>query len=76
MNRATLEKMIRAGKITPVDVVTQAPIDTLDGALTMLKRHRSAKEITAALTERIAKAPLEDFRRLAEIYFKHCGLWR
>jgi hypothetical protein len=73
MDQATLEKMLRAEKITAAEVLTHTPLDRLDDTLTFLKQHREVKEICRALTERIASASLDDFGKLKDIYFKHCG---
>ena len=72
MDQATIEEMVRAGKIAVEELLMQAPIDGLDEVLTMLGRHLSTEEVCAALTERIAKAPIEDLETLKNVYFKHC----
>ena len=64
MDQATIERMVRARKTAAEELLMQAPIDRLDEALTMLRRHCSAEEVCAALTERIAKAPVEDLETL------------
>jgi hypothetical protein len=73
MDQATLAKMVRAGKITPEEVLGHAPLDRLDDTLTFLKQHREVREVCRALTERIARASLSEFGKLKDIYFKHCG---
>jgi hypothetical protein len=73
MDQAVLEKMLRAGKISSVEVLLQTPIDGLDEVLTMLMRHRSPREVCKALMERIAAAPLDEFNALKGVYFRHCG---
>ena len=73
MDQVTLDKMVRAGKMTVNDVVARAPMDKLDETVTMLLRHRAVQEVCAALTERIKRAPLDDFQGLKDLYFKHCG---
>jgi hypothetical protein len=73
MDQAVLEKMLRARTISSVEVLLQTPIDGLDEALTMLMRHRSAREVCEALMERIAAAPLDEFNALKGVYFRHCG---
>ena len=72
MDQAVLERMIRAGKLSTADVLQQTPIDQLEEAVAFLKRHRPAKDICQALTERIARAPLDDFNALKGLYFKYC----
>ena len=64
MDQATIERMVRARKTAMEELLMQAPIDGLDEVLTMLRRHRSTEEVCAALTERIAKAPIEDLETL------------
>ena len=72
MDQGTIEEMVRARKIA-VEKLLQAPIDGLDEVLTMLRRHLSTEEVCAALTERSAKAPIEDLETLRNVYLKHCG---
>ena len=72
MDQATIERMVRARKTAAEELLMQAPIDGLDEVLTMLRRYCSAEEVCAALTERIAKAPIEDLETLKNVYFKHC----
>ena len=69
----TLKKMVRAGKITPDEMLAGTPVDRLDDALTFVKRHAPSKNIRKALSDRITKASLNDFVRLKELYLKHCG---
>ena len=64
VDQATIERMIRARKTAAEELLMQAPIDGLDEVLTMLRRYCSAEEVCAALTERIAKAPIEDLETL------------
>ena len=73
MEQATPEKMVRAGKITPGEILTHTPLDRRDEMLTFLKQHREVKEICRALTERISRASLGDFGKLKELYLKHRG---
>ena len=72
MDQAVLERMIRTGKLSAEDVLWQTPLDQLDEAVRLLKRYRPAKDICQALTERIARAPLDDFNALKNLYFRHC----
>ena len=64
VDQATIERMVRARKTAAEELLMQAPIDGLDEVLTMLRRYCSAEEVCAALTERIAKAPIEDLETL------------
>ena len=73
MDQAVLENALRAGKISSVEVLLQTPIDGLDEALTMLMRHRSAREVCEALMERIAAVPLDEFDALKGVYFRCCA---
>ena len=66
MDQATLEKMVRAGKITPEEVLAHVPPNRLDDTLTCLKRHRETKEVCRTMMERIAKASRDDFENLKE----------
>ena len=66
MDQATIERMVRARKTAAEELLMQAPIDGLDEVLTMLRRYCSAEEVCAALTERIAKAPIEDLETLTK----------
>jgi hypothetical protein len=73
MDRKTFERLVRSGKITAGEVLAHASIDTLDEALTVLKRHCAGRDVCDALVARIAKAPLQDFEALKALYFRHCG---
>ena len=66
VDQATIERMVRARKTAAEELLMQAPIDGLDEALTMLRRYCPAEEVRAALTERIAKAPVEDLEMLGK----------
>lgn len=72
LDHTTLERMIRTGKLSTVEVLQQTPVDRLEEAMAILSRHRAAKDICQALMERIAKAPLDDFNALKRLYFQHC----
>ena len=54
MDLKTLERLVRAGTITVEEVLAHAGVDRLDQTVTMLRRHRAAKEVCAALVQRIA----------------------
>ena len=71
MNQAALEQMLSTGKVTSAEVLADAPLDVLDEALTMLMRHRPAKEVCNALMDRITRTPIEDLSALKGVYFKH-----
>jgi hypothetical protein len=71
MNQTALEQMLSTGKVTSAEVLADAPLDALDEALTMLMRHRPAKEVCDALMERITRTPIEDLCALKGVYFKH-----
>jgi hypothetical protein len=71
MNQTALEQMLSTGKVTSAEVLADAPLDALDEALTMLMRHRPAKEVCDALMERITRTPIEDLNALKGVYFKH-----
>ena len=73
MDQGTIEEMVRARKIAVEELLMQAPIDGLDEVLTMLRRHLSTEEVCAALTERMAKARIEDLETLRNVYLKHCS---
>jgi hypothetical protein len=72
MDQTVLERMIRFGKLSTTEVLGQTPVDRLEEAVELLKRHRPANDICQALIERIAKAPLDDFNALKGVYFAHC----
>ena len=71
MDQTVLERMIRTGRLSIADVLKETPVDRLEEALALLKHHRSAKDISQALMERIAKAPLQEFNTLKNLYFRH-----
>jgi hypothetical protein len=71
MDQATLEKMVRTGKVSSERVLAHTPLDRLDDTLTLLKQHREIEEICRALMERMAIAPFPEFGALKALYFKH-----
>jgi thymidylate kinase len=73
MDRAALEHLLRAGKITTNDLLKQTLRQDLDVVLTLLKRHRPAGEVCTALLEEMATAPLSEFSALKLVYFRHCN---
>ena len=78
MDQGTIVEMVRARKIAVQELLMQARIDGLDEVLTMLRRHLSTEELStgevcAALTERMAKARIEDLETLRNVYLKHCS---
>jgi hypothetical protein len=73
MDLLTLERMLRAGKIRPDELLAGATLDSLDDTVTFLKKHGEAKDVCKALTERIAKVSLQDFEKLKAVYLKHCA---
>lgn len=73
MDRAALERLLLAGKISTNDLLKQTPLQDLDVVLTLLKRHRPAGEVCTALLEEIASAPLSEFNALKLVYFRHCN---
>jgi len=58
--------MMRARRTAAEELLMQAPIDGLDEALTMLRRYCPVEEVRAALTERVAKASVEDLETLGK----------
>lgn len=73
MDLAVLEQLLRAGKLSLDDVVSQTPTDQLDALLERLKRGWLADEVCRALHDRIATAPLDDVETLKGVYRKHCS---
>ena len=72
MDQTVLERMIRSGKLSTTEVLGQTPVDRLEEAVVLLKRHRPYNDVCQALIDRIAKAPLDDFDALKGVYFAHC----
>jgi hypothetical protein len=73
MDLAVLEQLLRAGKLSVNDAVSQTPTPQLDELLERLKRGWPADEVCRALRDRIVTAPLVDFETLKGLYFKHCS---
>jgi hypothetical protein len=73
MDRAALEHLLLAGKISTNDLLKQTRLQDLDVVLTLLKRHRPVGEVCTALLEEIATAPLTEFNALKLVYFRHCN---
>ena len=58
---------------TLFEILQQIPPEQLDEALALLKQHRPASEVCAALMTFIATAPLTEFGALRDVYHLHCG---
>ena len=71
MDRTVAEQMLSTGKITSAEILARTPVNGLDEALTMLMRHRPAKEVCEALMEWLSHTPLEEFNQLNGVYFRH-----
>jgi hypothetical protein len=68
-----VEDLVRDGKSTSFEILRQVPLDELDEAVVVLKRHKPADEVCQGLVTLIATAPLGQFGILSAVYRKHCG---
>ena len=71
MDQAALEQRLSPGRITSAEDLADAPTNALDETLTMLMRHRPAKEVCNALMDWITRTPIEDLSALKGVYFIH-----
>lgn len=68
-----IKTLLSDPRFTLFEILQQVPPEELDEAVTLLKQHRPADEVCAALMTFIATAPLGEFRTLRDVYRKHCG---
>jgi hypothetical protein len=68
-----INKLLRDPQRTVIEILQQVPLEQLDEAVGLIKRHRPVAEVCRGLMTLIATAPLSEFEVLREIYRKHCG---
>jgi hypothetical protein len=56
---------------TAIGFLERAPIDQLEEAVKMLKKHCADSAVRAALFNRVASAPLSEFYELKRVFFVH-----
>jgi hypothetical protein len=54
-------------------ILRRTPLERLDETVRALKRHRSAAEVSQAMLDLIAAAPLEHFGALKAVFMAHCA---
>jgi hypothetical protein len=72
MGEQVLERMLREGRITALDVLQRTAAQRVGSVAEMLLRFLPHDEVCRALYERIGSAPLADFEILKTAYIKHC----
>ena len=68
-----IKKMLRDPQRTVVEILQQVPLEQLDEAVGLIKRHKPVAEVCRGFMTFIATAPLSEFVTLRAIYRKHCG---
>jgi hypothetical protein len=71
MDRPALEGLLQSSTLTAGDLLARTELDELDDVLVLLARCRPLGEVRAALLERIAAAPLQEFNLLKIAHFRH-----
>lgn len=67
-----IKTLLSDPRCTLLEILQQVPREELDEAVALLKQHRPADEVCAALMTFIATAPLSEFATLRDVYRKHC----
>lgn len=73
MDHAELKRLIENRRVTTVKLLIETDFQDLEPILTLLKRFRPLDELSIALLERMAAAPLSEFNALRVLYFRHFG---
>lgn len=71
MDHAAIKRLIEKRRIVTIELLTQAQFQDVEPILILLKRLRPAEELSIALMERMAIAPLSEFNALKGLYFRH-----
>ena len=73
MDHAEVKRLIEKRRVTTVKLLIETDFQDLEPILTLLKRFRPLDELSIALLERMAAAPLSEFNALRVLYFRHFG---
>ena len=69
MDHAAIRRLLEKRRIATIELLTQAQFEDVEPILLLLKRMRPAEEVSVALMERMAIAPLSEFTALKNLYF-------
>jgi hypothetical protein len=68
---AAIKQLLEKRRIATIELLTQAQFQDVEPILILLERLRPAEEVSVALMERMAIAPLSEFTALKGFYFRH-----
>jgi len=71
VDHAGFKRLLEKRRVTTIKLLTEADFQDVEPILLLLKRFRSHEELSIALMERMAIAPLPEFSALKALYFKH-----
>jgi hypothetical protein len=71
VDHAGFKRLIEKRRVTTIKLLTEADFQDVEPILLLLKRFRPHDELSIALMERMAIAPLPEFGALKALYFKH-----
>lgn len=71
MDHAGFKRLLEKRRVTTIKLFTEADFQDVEPILLFLKRFHPHEELSIALMERMAIAPLPEFNALKALYFKH-----
>ena len=71
MDHVGLKRLLEKRRVTTIKLLTDADFEDVEPILLVLKRFRPLEELSIALMERMAIAPLPEFNALKALYVRH-----
>jgi hypothetical protein len=71
VDHVAFKQLLDKRRVTTTKLLTEADFQDVEPILLLLKRFRPREELSIALMERMAIAPLPEFIVLKALYFKH-----
>lgn len=71
MDHVGFKRLLEKRPVTVVKLLIEADFQDIEPILLLLKRLRPREELSIALMERMAIAPLAEFSALKALYFRH-----
>lgn len=71
MDHVGFKRLVEKRRVTTIKLLIEADFQDVEPILLLLKRFRPREELSIALMERMAIAPLPEFNALKALYFRH-----
>ena len=71
MDHVGFKRLLGKRRVTAVELLIEADFQDIEPILLLLERLRPREELSIALMERMAIAPLAEFSALKALYFRH-----